>query len=67
MGDKVIRMTGSTILEVMEIDEVDRWSFPERVLRSNGSFAGRLGGDEYIVISRFRGIEMPDGRLGCGR
>ena len=52
MGDKVIQTAGSTIMEVMEIDEVERWSFPERVLKEEGSFAGRLGGDEFIILVR---------------
>ncbi|MBQ7679740.1 MAG: GGDEF domain-containing protein [Butyrivibrio sp.] len=52
MGDKAIQMTGQTILEVMRIDESERWSFPERVLKERGSFAGRLGGDEFIVLIR---------------
>ena len=52
MGDKVIQTAGSTILEVMNIDEAERWSFPERVLKEEGSFAGRLGGDEFIILVR---------------
>ena len=52
MGDKAIQLTGTTILNVCEIDESERWSFPERVMREQGSFAGRLGGDEFILIVR---------------
>ncbi len=52
MGDKAIQLTGSTILDVMSIDESERWSFPERVMREHGSFAGRLGGDEFIIFLR---------------
>lgn len=52
MGDKAIQITGTTILDVCEIDESERWSFPERVMREQGSFAGRLGGDEFIILIR---------------
>ncbi|MCR5791487.1 MAG: diguanylate cyclase [Lachnospiraceae bacterium] len=52
MGDKAIQTTGTTILEVCSIDEAERWSFPERVMREQGSFAGRLGGDEFIILIR---------------
>ena len=36
----------------MNIDQSERWAFPDRVLREKGSFAGRLGGDEFIVLVR---------------
>lgn len=52
MGDKAIQITGTTILDVCSIDESERWSFPERVMRDRGSFAGRLGGDEFIILIR---------------
>ncbi len=52
MGDKVIQTAGKTILEELGIDYGDKWSFPERAVRDNLSFAGRLGGDEFIVIIR---------------
>lgn len=52
MGDKAIQTTGTMILEVCSIDESERWSFPERVMREQGSFAGRLGGDEFIILIR---------------
>ena len=54
MGDKAIQIAGTTILNVMGIDEADKWSFPERVMRDKGSFAGRLGGDEFIILIRGR-------------
>ena len=52
MGDKAIQVAGKTILEVFEIDESEKWSFPERVLKAKGNFAGRLGGDEFIAVIR---------------
>lgn len=52
MGDKVIQTAGTTILDVMDIDQSERWAFPDRVLREKGSFAGRLGGDEFIILVR---------------
>ncbi len=52
MGDKAIQITGTTILDVMSIDESERWAFPERVMKERGSFAGRLGGDEFIILIR---------------
>ena len=58
MGDKVIQTAGTTILEVMNIDQSERWAFPDRVLREKGSFAGRLGGDEFIVL--VRGVKNRD-------
>ena len=36
----------------MEIDLKEKWSFQERAVRNGLSFAGRLGGDEFIVFIR---------------
>ena len=52
MGDKAIQLAGKTIQDVLKIDESEKWSFPERVLREKGNFAGRLGGDEFIAFIR---------------
>ncbi len=52
MGDKAIQTAGETILRVMDIDESEKWSFPQRVVREKRSFAGRLGGDEFIIFIR---------------
>ena len=52
MGDKAIQIAGNTITEVMEIDLSEKWSFQERAVRNGLSFAGRLGGDEFIVFVR---------------
>lgn len=52
MGDKVIQIAGKTILDSLHIDYDEKWSFPERAAKENLSFAGRLGGDEFIVLIR---------------
>lgn len=57
MGDKVIQMAGSTILSAMDIDQKEKWSFPERAVKDKLSFAGRLGGDEFIVFIRGRSTD----------
>ena len=57
MGDKVIQIAGKTILDSLNIDYTEKWSFPERAVREKLSFAGRLGGDEFIVLVRGRSDE----------
>ena len=52
MGDKAIQIAGNTITDVMQIDLSEKWSFQERAVRQGLSFAGRLGGDEFIVFIR---------------
>ncbi len=52
MGDKAIQLAGQTIIDNLGIDQSERWSFPERAIRDSLSFAGRLGGDEFIVLMR---------------
>ncbi len=52
MGDKAIQIAGQTIIDTLGIDQAERWSFPERAIRDRLSFAGRLGGDEFIVLMR---------------
>ncbi|MBQ7563062.1 MAG: GGDEF domain-containing protein [Lachnospiraceae bacterium] len=54
MGDKAIQVTGSIIAETLSIDMMEKWSFTERAVRDRLSFAGRLGGDEFIMIVRGR-------------
>ena len=54
MGDKAIQMTGKSLLEGFQIDFGEKWSFEERAVREKLSFAGRLGGDEFIVLLRGR-------------
>ena len=52
MGDKAIQIAGSTIIDTLDIDMKEKWSFQERVVKEGGSFPGRLGGDEFIVFVR---------------
>ena len=52
MGDKAIQIAGDTITKTLGIDFSEKWSFPERALKERLSFAGRLGGDEFIVLLR---------------
>ena len=52
VGDLVIKTASSVILSTLEVDYSEKWNFPETVLETRGSFAGRLGGDEFIAIIR---------------
>ena len=52
MGDKVIQIAGSTLLDTIGIDLSEKWTFTERALRDGSSIAGRLGGDEFSVMIR---------------
>ncbi|MCR5626926.1 MAG: GGDEF domain-containing protein, partial [Lachnospiraceae bacterium] len=52
MGDKAIQITGNTIIDSMHIEFREKWSFTERAIAEKLSFAGRLGGDEFIVLVR---------------
>ncbi|MBO6148661.1 MAG: GGDEF domain-containing protein [Lachnospiraceae bacterium] len=52
MGDKAIQIAGQTILNTLKLDMGARWDFQEKAMRERLSFAGRLGGDEFIVFLR---------------
>ena len=54
MGDKAIQVTGNIIAETLSIDMLEKWSFTERAVSEGLSFAGRLGGDEFIMMVRGR-------------
>lgn len=58
MGDKAIQMTASIISDSLGIDLMEKWSFTSRVASGRLSFAGRLGGDEYIMF--IRGLKGSD-------
>ncbi len=58
MGDKAIQMTASIVAEALNIDMLEKWSFSKRAVRDKISFAGRLGGDEYILF--IRGLNNDD-------
>ena len=52
MGDKVIQTAGETIVNTLGIDFSERWSFAAKALKERYSLAGRLGGDEFIIMLR---------------
>ncbi|WP_191015345.1 GGDEF domain-containing protein [Treponema zioleckii] len=51
MGDKVIQVVGKTIMECLRIDIVDK-NISSWNLNQPFDFAGRLGGDEFILMLR---------------
>lgn len=52
MGDKAIQVTANIIAETLQINMLEKWSFTNRAAKEQISFAGRLGGDEYIMFIR---------------
>lgn len=52
MGDKAIQTTATIIAEELNLDLLEKWSFASKVVKEKVSFAGRLGGDEYILFIR---------------
>ena len=52
IGDKAIQMASRIIIEELNIDMLEKWSFTERTVHNVHSFAGRLGGDECIMFIR---------------
>ena len=67
MGDKALQLTAEIIRENLGIEFVEKWSFGEKAAKEKLSFAGRLGGDEFIVLLRGRKtreeVEKEIGRL----
>lgn len=55
MGDKAIQMAGEKLLEGFSIEIGEKWSFEKRAVDSGMNLAGRLGGDEFIVLARGAG------------
>ena len=51
-GDKAIQITGETITDIFKLDFSEKWTSLEQVLKDRKSFAGRLGGDEFIILIR---------------
>ena len=51
-GDRAIQVTGEAIAAVLHADTSDKWEYQETVVQRGGSFAGRLGGDEFIMLIR---------------
>jgi len=52
IGDKAIQMTSQLIIEELNIDILEKWSFPERAIKSKYNIAGRLGDDKFIMLIR---------------
>ena len=52
MGDKAIQMTGSIIIQTLGLDSPEGGGILEWNLDAPFSIAGRLGGDEFIVLLR---------------
>lgn len=50
VGDLAIQLAGGAIMDTLHVDLSEQWDYPERVLNRGASFAGRLGGDEFIVL-----------------
>ena len=51
-GDRAIRLAADAIRETLAMELTDQWAFPEQALNEKRSFAGRLGGDEFILFLR---------------
>lgn len=51
-GDKAIQLTGAAIIEHLNTENFDKWTLYERLTQEKISFAGRLGGDEFIIFVR---------------
>ena len=49
-GDRAIQIVGEVIMDVLQVDVSDKWEYKEMVTQGGDSFAGRLGGDEFIVL-----------------
>ncbi len=50
MGDKAIQVTGKIIAQILNLDLSEKWNFSSRAVKMHFSFAGRLGGDEFIIF-----------------
>lgn len=55
MGDKVLQNVGQIILNGLRADMSEKWKYVKKTMDDKDSFAGRLGGDEFIVF--LRGLE----------
>ena len=52
LGDKAIRVAAEEIYRTLGIDPGEKWSYSARAMEEKASFAGRLGGDEFICLLR---------------
>jgi len=50
MGDKVIQTVGKTIINFFKLNEAERGSVADWDLLATKALAGRLGGDEFILV-----------------
>jgi GGDEF domain-containing protein len=50
MGDKVIQTVGRTIIQTFNIPEAEKSNISSWNLTANFPIAGRLGGDEFIIL-----------------
>ena len=58
IGDMAIQRTGTVLLETLGISFGEKWSYTGRAITERTSFAGRLGGDEFICL--IRGLESTE-------
>ncbi len=63
MGDKVIQIAGRTIIDVLGIGEHYKKSVSEWNLHNVKGLAGRLGGDEFIVLYRSKDSEVDTNQI----
>ncbi len=52
VGDRAIQKAGEIIGKVLSIEYGEKWCFTTKGLEKKTSFAGRLGGDEFICLLR---------------
>jgi diguanylate cyclase (GGDEF)-like protein len=57
VGDRAIKITGQLINDMLQSDLSEKWGYKEKVIKEKMSFAGRLGGDEFIVFIRDKDSE----------
>ena len=63
MGDKVIQIAGRTIIDVLGIGEHYKKSVSEWNLHNVRGLAGRLGGDEFIILYRSKDPEIDTNQI----
>ncbi len=57
VGDRAIQKAGEVIMDALSIDYGEKWSYTKRGIEECKSFAGRLGGDEFICLLRGYDVE----------
>lgn len=61
MGDKAIQVTGQTLLKSLKLDKYDKSLMSKWDFKIHGDVAGRLGGDEFIIL--LNGLKDREGAL----